>query len=109
MCGLVYVSPRPTDAAISAANLIGQHTTATGAINIVGSWSNRKRDRYRRIFRSMYGDVIDAGKPLSWLDIGAGFGEAVAALQDIMPEGSSIMGVEPMAAKVAVAQSAKPT
>jgi 2-polyprenyl-3-methyl-5-hydroxy-6-metoxy-1,4-benzoquinol methylase len=104
-CGLVYVSPRPSADAISAATLLGQHQVENGEIDVVGSWSWRKKDRYKRIFSKYFADFIEAGKPVSWLDIGAGFGEAVAALQDILPPGSRVQGVEPMAPKARHAKS----
>jgi SAM-dependent methyltransferase len=104
VCGLVYVSPRPSDQAISAANRMGEHRTGAGRTLDIGHWSDRKVERYKRIFSSMFGDVIARGERVTWLDVGAGFGEAVAALRMVLPKGSSVIGVEPMAPKVAEAQ-----
>jgi len=103
-CGLVYVSPRPSDQAISTANRMGEHRTADGKPIDIGHWSDRKVERYERILSSMFGDVIARGKPVTWLDVGAGFGETAAALRTILPKGSSVLGVEPMAPKVAEAK-----
>lgn len=104
-CGLVYVSPRPTAGAITDANRMGEHRTEAGALDVRASRSQRKVERYKRIFRAMYADAIAAGRPLSWLDVGAGYGEAIEALGALMPAGSRVLGIEPMAAKVAVARA----
>jgi hypothetical protein len=103
-CGRVYVSPRPSDQAISSANRMGEHRTTAGKTLDIGHWSDRKVERCRRNFASMFADVIARGEPVRWLDVGAGFGETVSALQSVLPKGSSVTGVEPMAPKVAEAQ-----
>lgn len=53
----------------------------------------------------MFVAEILAGKPLSWLDIGAGYGEFVEAVLAAMPRGGKVCGVEPMKPKVEVAQA----
>lgn len=103
-CGLVYVSPRPADETISEATRTGQHRHEVGAMSVVYSPSRRKLARYRsRMQRVLAGEL--GNDPVTWLDIGAGFGELLEALRDVLPAGSRIRGIEPMAAKAAHARA----
>jgi len=104
-CGLVYVNPRPSLRGISDATRLGQHKIGTGQVDVAYTRSTRKMRRYARRIQAMYGAEIFAGKPIRWLDIGAGFGELVEALATVLPPGSEIAGIEPMARKVASARS----
>jgi 2-polyprenyl-3-methyl-5-hydroxy-6-metoxy-1,4-benzoquinol methylase len=104
-CGLVYVNPRPSSSAISEATRLGQHTIGTGQLDVAYTRSARKIRRYARRVEAMYRAEIFSGRPIRWMDIGAGFGELVEALRTILPPGSEIVGIEPMERKVASAQS----
>jgi 2-polyprenyl-3-methyl-5-hydroxy-6-metoxy-1,4-benzoquinol methylase len=99
-CGLVYVTPRPKLGEISEANKIGEHRTAEGSLNVVYRRSARKIRHYRHIVKLMFGPELDAGVPLSWLDVGAGYGEMIEAVAGVLPQGSRIEGIEPMQPKV---------
>lgn len=101
-CGLTYVNPRPTRDATTEANIIGQHRTAHGVIDIVFKRKPCRIKRYRRTFSSMFADRLH--QPLRWLDVGAGYGEVVEALSSLCAEGSRIEGIEPMLQKARVAQ-----
>jgi SAM-dependent methyltransferase len=103
-CGLVYVSPRPADDGISEATRTGQHRHEAGAMSVIYAPSRRKLARYRaRMHRVLAPEL--GQDPVSWLDIGAGFGELIEALRDVLPAGSRIRGIEPMAAKAAHARA----
>ncbi|HXD44320.1 MAG TPA: class I SAM-dependent methyltransferase [Pseudolabrys sp.] len=104
-CGLVYVNPRPTVEEISHANEIGEHRTEGEVLHVVYKRSRRKALRYATTVRAVFPDIVTSSRPVRWLDIGAGFGELVEVLQDILPAGSQVMGIEPMAPKVAEAQA----
>jgi 2-polyprenyl-3-methyl-5-hydroxy-6-metoxy-1,4-benzoquinol methylase len=104
-CGLVYVNPRPTIEEISHANEIGEHRTADDVLHVVYKRSRRKALRYATTVRAVFPDLIASPKPVRWLDVGAGFGELVEVLQDLLPPGSQVMGIEPMAPKVAEARA----
>lgn len=103
-CGLVYVNPRPRLEEITEANKIGEHATEGGTLDVVFRRSLRKLRHYRRVVRRMFAGEIAAGAPLSWLDVGAGFGELVEVLQGVLPAGSRVEGIEPMQAKAAHAR-----
>ena len=97
-CGFVYVSPRPADAEISEATQTGQHRHESGEMSVVYKPSKRKLARYRRRIKRVLGSQLGK-RPVSWLDIGAGFGELVEALDSLLPAGSTADGIEPMEPK----------
>lgn len=103
-CGLVYVNPRPSLEDISHANEIGEHRTADEVLHVVFKRSLRKASRYAATVRAVFPDRVASATPVRWLDIGAGFGELVEVLQSILPAGSQVMGIEPMAPKAIDAQ-----
>lgn len=103
-CSFHYCNPRPIAAARDAATRLGVHAAA-GSLDISERRAAWKITRYRHIFAAMYSDVWARNAPISWLDIGAGYGEVIEALQTLAPAGSSIVGIEPMAAKVQAAQA----
>ncbi len=104
-CGLVYVNPRPSDDEVAEANKMGLHHTEAGKLDVVGSHSRRKVVRYHRLLSPFCRDLQAAGRPVRWLDIGAGFGEVVEALQRILPPSSVVEGIEPMLPKAAAARA----
>lgn len=97
-CGLVYVSPRPDDSHISEATKVGQHRGEAQQLNFIYARSTRKIRRYRTMLRRGLGEAMPSSA-VSWLDVGAGFGELIEAVQDLLPKGSSIRGIEPMGPK----------
>lgn len=103
-CGLVYVSPRPDLSSISCANKIGVHRIQEGALNVKAGRDTRKIRRYHKVITEMFAERIGQGEPVTWLDIGAGYGEVVEAATAALPPGSKVVGVEPMATKVAAAK-----
>jgi 2-polyprenyl-3-methyl-5-hydroxy-6-metoxy-1,4-benzoquinol methylase len=104
-CGLVYVNPRPSDKDISQANEIGEHRTDGETLRVVFKRSRRKAMRYAATVRCIFPDLVGSTRPVRWLDVGAGFGELVEVLLELLPAGSQVMGIEPMAPKVAEAQA----
>ena len=104
-CALVYVNPMPDAADISEANKIGVHHTQAGELIVTTHRKPKKVGMYSRIVANMFREEIAAGHPMRWLDIGAGYGELVEAVSKVLPPGSHVEGIEPMAAKVAVADS----
>jgi 2-polyprenyl-3-methyl-5-hydroxy-6-metoxy-1,4-benzoquinol methylase len=103
-CGLVYVNPRPRSEDIDEGHRIGKHRTPEGDLPGVHSPVWKKVATYKADINAAFAAEIVAGKPLSWLDVGAGYGEFVSALRDTLPKGSSVAGIDPMEAKVAYAQ-----
>lgn len=105
-CGVVYVNPRPREEVITEGHRIGMHRTATGeSFSVRGSRHPLRIRHYKSVLRDMFGAEIARGAPLRWLDVGAGYGEFVEAAAGVLPEGSEVVGIEPMQPKVAVARA----
>jgi SAM-dependent methyltransferase len=104
-CRLLYVNPRPRLDTISDAVQTGVHGEEAGNLHVVTRRVADKVDRYETLFRQVFADVWARGEPISWLDVGAGFGEVVEAVTRLAPAGSRIQGVEPMHPKAADALS----
>ena len=102
-CGLVYVNPRPRLDSISEAARTGLHPTEEGELNVQARRSAAKVSHYGAVVAEAFKDELS--RPLSWLDVGAGYGELAEAVQGLAAPGSRIQGIEPMAAKVAAARA----
>ena len=103
-CGLVYLNPRPTLDEIDEAAKTGMHRFTSGALNAISAFSKRKVADYQAKLQQLI-PAADLNKPLRWLDIGAGFGELVKAVQQLAATGSYARGIEPCAPKVKKAQA----
>lgn len=103
-CGLVYVNPRPKAEEITEATTLGVHRTDNGALDVKARRHPGRIKAYRVGLRRMLAPEISAGKPIEWLDVGAGYGEFIEAVQGVLPAGSSVEGIEPMRPKVKAAQ-----
>ena len=99
-CGLIYVNPRPLLSMIDEAVKTGVHKELSHGRTARGRRVSSKIRFYRPILCSMFADVWERSTPISWLDIGAGYGEFIQAVSKLAPSGSSIEGLEPMKSKV---------
>lgn len=104
-CALIFVNPRPSLALISEAVRTGAHGDEAGGLRVVSRRIGRKVGRYRRILGRMFDDVWQRGRPVSWVDVGAGYGEMVEAVSALAPADSLIEGREPMEPKAADARA----
>lgn len=98
-CQFVYVNPRPLSSMIDDAVRTGTHSEEANSINVVTRRINSKVERYRKIFDEIFNDVWQKKKPISWLDVGSGFGEIIEAINILAPPNSNIQGLEPMKPK----------
>jgi len=104
-CGVVFVNPRPTEETITEGHRIGMHRTALGeGFSVRGRRHPLRIRHYKNIVREMFATEIGDNQPLRWLDVGAGYGEFVEAVQAVLPAGSDVAGIEPMQPKMAVAR-----
>ncbi|MCL4685387.1 methyltransferase domain-containing protein [Myxococcota bacterium] len=103
-CGFIFVNPRPVADLISDAVETGIHKTL-GGHNVIGRRVASKVDWFRALVSRTHPDLWAAKQPISWLDIGSGFGEVVEAVQSLAPQGSRIVGVEPMKPKAEQAKA----
>jgi SAM-dependent methyltransferase len=68
-------------------------------------YSSAKVLRYQSLLSRLLSDVWTAGRPVRWLDVGAGYGEVVSAVMRLAPPGSVVQGLEPMIPKVRAARN----
>ena len=105
-CGLLYVTPRPYSDETNKAVQLGRHSLEDGSeLDTRAKRGVTKERSQARVVRSLYKDELRKQCPLTWLDVGAGYGEFVAMLQRVLPKASIVEGIEPMAHKVTVASS----
>jgi 2-polyprenyl-3-methyl-5-hydroxy-6-metoxy-1,4-benzoquinol methylase len=103
-CSLLYVNPRPRLDAIDRAVQTGAHGEEAGGLDVRAHRSQAKVARYERLIGKLFEDVWVKGTPISWLDVGAGYGEIVEAVSRLAPAGSDVQGIEPMAPKAKAAR-----
>ena len=101
-CALIYVNPAPT-AEVSRSAIQNGYYTAEN-LSVVSRPQRYKVQRYRRVFSRLFPEIREGGA-ISWLDVGAGYGEIMQAVSKIAPEGSNIRGLEPMQPKAAYAKA----
>lgn len=104
-CRLLFVNPRPRQDLISRAVQTGVHADEAGGANVVTRRIDAKAARYEKVLGEMFADVWARGRPVSWVDVGAGFGEFVEAVTRVAPAGSHIQGLEPMGPKAGAARA----
>lgn len=98
-CALIYCNPRPPLDAIDSAVRTGAHGDEAQGLVVVARRVGSKVARYRRVLAALYEDVWRLNQPITWLDVGAGYGEVVEAVMALAPAGSRISGLEPMQPK----------
>lgn len=103
-CDFLYLNPRPNEEERSKATQMGVHSAADG-MDISEKYLPKKTERYQQIFADMFGAAFANGAPISWIDIGSGYGETIDAVTAVAPKGSKIYGVEPMHPKAEAAKS----
>jgi SAM-dependent methyltransferase len=104
-CGLVYVNPRPNLSLVDEAVKTGTHSAEANSKNVVTKRINSKVNQYEKIFSEMYVELWKSKKYISWLDVGAGFGEIIEAISLLATKESNIQGLEPMKPKAEAAKS----
>ena len=103
-CRFIYVSPRPSLGAIDQAVRSGAHGDESDGLQVSARRVSSKVGRYSEVLARLFADVWSGGKPVTWLDIGAGYGELVEAVNRLAPPGSVVEGLEPMRPKAEAAR-----
>lgn len=104
-CRLLYVNPRPNSNEIDLAVRTGEHSLKTKKINVKSRRIPRKIKNYKNTFTIMFPGIHRSGSPITWVDIGSGYGETLEAISALAPQGSLLIGVEPMKHKAEIARS----
>jgi len=102
-CRLLYVNPRPAAQAIEQAVRTGVHGGAAAGLQVTARRVPAKVRYYVTQLRALFADRWSAREPVSWLDVGAGYGELLEAVSRLAPPGSRVRGLEPMRPKAAAA------
>lgn len=103
MCRLLFVNPRPAPDAIDRAVRTGVHSGAAEGLEVVARRVPAKVRYYVTQLGALFADRWSAREPVSWLDVGAGYGELLEAVSRLAPPGSRLHGLEPMQPKAAAA------
>ena len=103
-CDFLFLNPRPSESIRSQATQMGVHTAADG-LDISERYIPKKSKRYKCILADFFSADFSNGQPISWVDIGAGYGETIDAIRSVAPTGSRIFGVEPMHPKAEAARA----
>jgi 2-polyprenyl-3-methyl-5-hydroxy-6-metoxy-1,4-benzoquinol methylase len=105
-CRFVYVNPRPPLDAITEASRIGFHEAPTGKLHLVGPLGFRraKAKMFKQRLPELFPGSSLIGRKVRWLDIGCGFGELLAAVEELAAPESTIEGIEPSQPKVHIAR-----
>lgn len=101
-CDFLYVNPRPRKEAVAEAVQTGVHADNQ---NVAGRRIAKKIPIYKKLFGEMFADVWHRQNPVTWLDVGAGYGEIVEAVSSVAPRGSKVFGIEPMRPKAEAARA----
>lgn len=102
-CGCVFVNPRPVAPDISQAAKTGLHPTQSGLRNMIESYRRSTVNDYRARFSEIFTKDEVSRPNLRWLDVGAGFGQLVTAVQHMLPADAVVEGLEPSEHKRLVA------
>ena len=79
-CGLLYVNPRPDDVEIDDATKTGHHK-GKKIVNATGRFKKSKIKAYLNVLSDFYEKDSYAFSKNKWIDIGAGHGEFLKALE----------------------------
>jgi SAM-dependent methyltransferase len=100
-CRLLFVNPQPAQETIDKAVRTGVHE---GGLDVTARRVPAKVSYYVSRLRGLFDDLWASGVPVSWLDVGSGYGELLEAVSQLAPRGSRLQGLEPMLPKAAAAR-----
>jgi len=104
-CRYLYVNPRPSLMMRNLATEFGTHASG-GNLDISERRVGRKVALYRQALQTMFSDLWSSNRPvISWIDIGAGYGEMAEAVKSLAHPNSKVIGLEPMLPKVLAARA----
>lgn len=91
-CGLLYLKERPDDSEITQAHKQGKHR-GIQEFDVTGAFNNEKIARYMNVLEDIFKGDLRNKK--TWLDVGCGHGEFIAAIQDYSNAKITARGTEP--------------
>jgi len=84
---------------INEAVKTGVHSDVDHGRTAISRRIGTKVTLYKKIIAHMFSDVWEKPRRISWLDVGAGYGELIEAVSALATPGSKIEGLEPMKPK----------
>ena len=103
-CNFIYVSNRPKRSIIRQSVETGLHSYLPNPQSKLSRRVKPKVKLYKKRFSTFLHDIWETQKPISWLDVGAGYGEIIQAVQALASPESYIEGIDPMKQKVIAAR-----
>jgi len=103
-CNFIYVKNRPNRLIIQESVETGVHSYLSHPHSKISRRVKFKIKLYKKRFSTFLSDVWVATTPISWLDVGAGYGEIIQAVQALAPPNSYVEGIDPMKPKVNIAR-----
>ena len=104
-CRILLLNPMPDKETVALAVANGVHTIGGMTLNVRSRRIPKKVTLYQNYFIRRFNEIWLTGQPVTWLDIGCGYGEALEALTNLAPFGSSVVGIEPMRYKADAARA----
>ncbi|MHC5026825.1 MAG: methyltransferase domain-containing protein [Planctomycetota bacterium] len=92
-CGLLYVTPRPSDDELAKSHECGVHQ-GDAELDMTGRFRDQLIPSYIEKLHDLYGDEL-AERKRAWLDIGCGHGELLMALTQVSGGQVEPRGLEP--------------
>ena len=99
-CNFIYVNNRPNRSIIQQSVETGLHSYLSHSHSKISRRVKPKIRLYKKRFKTFLSDVWLAKNPVSWLDVGAGYGEIIQAVEALAPQNSYVEGIDPMKPKV---------
>lgn len=104
-CRILFVYPMPTPEDTDKAVRTGLHKQNSLNLNVKSRRHPAKIKAYRNAIGAMFPELQNAKEPITWVDVGSGYGETLQAVLSLAPSGSTVIGVEPMKHKADAAAS----
>ena len=95
-CRLLFVNPRPKLQTIQAAVQDGEQLVMGKKISVKSRRIPKKVSTYKKSIGRLFSDIWKAKKPITWLDVGSGYGETLQAVAELTTSDSLVFGCEPM-------------
>lgn len=95
-CKLLFVDPMPSAEKIEVAVRTGEHSLDLVKLNVRSRRAEKKISIYRNVFKEMFPHLLIINKPITWIDVGSGYGETIQAVKSLLPQNSIVKGIEPM-------------
>ena len=83
----------------------GAHGAEAGGLAVAARRIPSKVRHYKSVLRGLFADAWQRKEPITWVDVGAGYGELIEAVSRLAPAGSRIEGLEPMRPKAMAARA----